>query len=212
MMLQHPFHALLPPQALYLRRRALRLTANEHRAEDLAQDTLLKAWANRDSYKPETNLRAWLFTILRNTFFSELRKRRREVEDIDEVKAQALAEEPRQEHALALKELIAASAQLPDVQRHVLFLMGAYGYSQEETADACGCTVGTVKSRVSRGRTALSRLLGEDTTGQIAQLHSLTAPRPAASGAAGPSFCRAAVIGSRRTGLPHQQALRRPAG
>ena len=158
----HPFYALLPQQSFYLSRRALRLTGNGHRAEDLTQDTLLKAWANRDSYKPGTNLRAWLFTILRNTFYSELRKRRRQVEDIDEVAALSLAEEPRQEHALALKELLSATTRLPDVQRQVLVLMGAYGYSQEETADVCGCTIGTVKSRVNRGRAALSRMLGDD--------------------------------------------------
>lgn len=208
----HPFYALLPQQSFYLSRRALRLTGNVHRAEDLTQDALLKAWANRDSYKPGTNLRAWLFTILRNTFYSELRKRRRQVEDVDEVAALSLAEEPRQEHTLALKELLSATTRLPDVQRQVLVLMGAYGYSQEETAEFCGCTVGTVKSRVSRGRIALSRMLDEDEMVEIPNLNHLTAPRSAASDTAGHSFCRATVTSSQRTGPPHQPALHRPAG
>jgi RNA polymerase sigma-70 factor (ECF subfamily) len=158
----HPFHHLLPPQVLPLRRRALKLSANEHRAEDLVQATLLKAWASRSSYSPGTNLRAWLFTILRNTFFSELRKYRREVEDADGNRALSLFEEPRQEHALALKELISAVALLPHAQGRALVLMGAYGYSQLEAADACNCTVGTIKSRVSRGRATLERMMEHD--------------------------------------------------
>jgi RNA polymerase sigma-70 factor (ECF subfamily) len=156
---RHPFHHLLPQQTPSLLRRALQLTSNKHRAEDLVQDTLQKAWANRDKYQPETNLRAWLFTILRNTFFSELRKFRREVEDVDGVYAGSLFEEPRQEHEIALKELISAIGVLPEAQRRPLVLMGAYGFSQLEVADACGCTVGTIKSRVSRGRATLNRVL-----------------------------------------------------
>lgn len=151
---RHPFHVLLPQQVQSLRRRALKLTSNEHRAEDLVQDTLLKAWAFRDSYQPDTRLRAWLFTILRNTFFSDLRKHRPEVEDVDAC-ARALFEEPRQDHALALNELISAIALLPHAQRRPIVLIGVYGYSQLEAADACGCTVGTIKSRVSRGRDSL---------------------------------------------------------
>ena len=156
---RHPFNTLLPQHMAPLRRRALKLTGNEHRAEDLVQATLLKAWSCRDSYTPETNLRAWLFTILRNTFFSELRKYRREVEDINGILAANLSEEPRQDHAVALKELIAAIAVLPEPQRRPLVMMGAFGFSQLETAAACDCTVGTVKSRVSRGRSTLNRAL-----------------------------------------------------
>lgn len=156
---RHPFHVLLPQHSRSLRHRALKLTSNHHRAEDLVQGTLLKAWANRASYRPDTRLRAWLFTILHNTFISDLRKYRREVEDVDGAMAAALFEEPRQDHVLALKELVLAIALLPDIQRRPILLMGAYGYSQLEAADACGCTVGTIKSRVSRGRTSLDRVL-----------------------------------------------------
>ena len=158
----HPFHLLLPQHAPVLRRRALKLTANRHRAEDLVQDTLLKAWASRDSYSPDTRLRAWLFTILRNTFYSDLRKRRREVEDADGALALSIIQEPCQEHRLALNELISAMNQLAPAQRDALLMMGAYGFSQVEAAEASGCSIGTIKSRVSRSRTVLTRLLADD--------------------------------------------------
>lgn len=172
----HPFTTLLPAQHLVLYRRALRLTANAHRAEDLMQATLLKAWIHRDRFEPGTNLRAWLFTILRNTFLSELRKYRLEVEDSAESLALTVAEEARQDHALALKELIAAVAELPVAQRKPLMMMGYYGYSQLETADACGCTLGTVKSRVSRGRATLSRVLAHDDLDSLKVRPPVTSP------------------------------------
>ena len=159
---RHPFHVLLPQQVAVLRRRAMSLSCDPHRAEDLVQATLLKAWASRDSYIPDSNLRAWLFTILRNTFFSDLRKRRSEVEDVNGACAQALSEEPRHDHVLALKELISVMAILPQEQRQALVLMGVYGYSQLEAANACNCNVGTIKSRVSRGRAMLSRIMESD--------------------------------------------------
>lgn len=158
----HPFHDQLPLEAPILRRRALKLTTDKHRAEDLTQETLLKAWANRDSFQPGTNLSAWLFTIMRNTFFSSLRKYRREVQDIDGAGALALAEEGRQLHAVALRELLAAVVDLPPKQRRAIVLIGAYGFSQLEAAEACGCATGTIKSRVSRGRTALGHLALND--------------------------------------------------
>lgn len=185
----HPFHMLLPELAPCLRVRALKLTANKHRAEDLVQSTFLKAWAKRDSYEPGTNLRAWLFTILRNTFLSDLRKGRREFEDVDGACARALSEEPRQEHVLALKELISAVATLPETQRQPLVLMGAYGFSQLEAADACGCTVGTIKSRVSRGRATLNRLMAEDEA-------TIQGPRLSALGAVPPASIDIRIGGS----------------
>lgn len=159
---QHPFHKLLPQQFAPLKRRALKLTASEHRAQDLLQTTLLKAWAARDSYRSDSNLRRWLFTIMRNTYFSDLRKMRREVEDVDGAFARTLAEAPRQEDSITLNELLAAIAQLPSVQSRPLVMMGAYGFSQLETATACDCTVGTIKSRVSRSRDKLSQLMDRD--------------------------------------------------
>lgn len=162
---QHPFHILLPQHTPSLRRRALRLTSsNSHRAEDLVQDTLLKAWAGRDSFREGSNLGAWLFTILRNTFFSDLRKHRREVEDVDGSYSFRLSDEARQEDVISLKELVAATGQLPYAQRHPVVLMGIYGYSQLEAANACQCTLGTIKSRVSRGRATLKLALSETPT------------------------------------------------
>jgi len=181
---RHPFHIQLPQQEAALRRRALKLTRNDHWAEDLVQATFLKAWANRNKYKPDSQLRAWLFTILHNTFLCDLRKSRREVEDIDGAMAATLSEEPRQDHALALKEVISALAALPNSQRRALVLMGGYGLSQLETADACGCTVGTVKSRVSRGRTALNRNLAHEEVVELsaeAALQAHAAPDRTAS-------------------------------
>ncbi|MEX0694165.1 MAG: sigma-70 family RNA polymerase sigma factor [Rhodospirillales bacterium] len=181
---RHPFHTLLPPQRQVLRNRALKLTINEHRAEDLVQATFLKAWANRDKYQPDTQLRAWLFTILHNTFISDLRKSKREVEDVDGVLANTLFEEARQDHVLALKELNLAISMLPDIQRRPILLIGAYGYSQLEAANACGCTVGTIKSRVSRGRASLARALNHEVMfrrgGHVTARHGYLAPGPAA--------------------------------
>lgn len=184
---RHPFHTLLPQQGPSLRRRALKLTANEHRADDLVQATLLKAWASRNRFACDTNLRAWLFTILRNTFFSELRKYHREIQDVDGAYAGALFEEPRQHHALALKELSGAIAVLPPDQRRPLMLMGVYGFSQLEAAEACGCTVGTIKSRVSRSRATIQRMTGDGTamdTGAMAP-PARRERRTAAAGRAG---------------------------
>ncbi|MCC6002548.1 MAG: sigma-70 family RNA polymerase sigma factor [Pararhodobacter sp.] len=142
-----------------MRRFALKLCGNLHRADDLVQTTFLKAWTKRDQFSPGTDLRGWLFTILRNTFYSELRKFRREVEDVDGKLTAALFEEPAQEHAVDLARLISAIGTLPAIHRQPLMMVGLYGYSQHEAAKACGCAVGTIKSRLSRGRESLHRSL-----------------------------------------------------
>ncbi len=162
---RHPFHDQLIAETPALRVLARALTRNEHRAQDLVQDTLMKAWASRERFRPDTRLRAWLCTILRNTFYSDLRKRRREVEDVDEIYASRLSEGPGQEHAYALKEFVAALAELPVTQREALVLVGGAGFTNEEAAQVCGCAVGTVKSRVSRARAQLSQVLGIDRRG-----------------------------------------------
>jgi len=155
----HPFHALLPRHQEPLRRFALKLCNNWHRADDLVQATFLKAWTKRDQFRPDTDLRGWLFTILRNTFYSELRKFRREVEDVDGKLTAALFEAPAQEHAVDLARLISAIGTLPAIHRQPLMMVGVYGYSQHEAAKACSCAVGTIKSRLSRGRESLHRSL-----------------------------------------------------
>ncbi len=132
------------------------------RAEDLAQETLLKAWANRERFTEGTNLRAWLFTILRNTFYSEVRKRKREVEDVDDLLAANLSTPAAQEHAMAIRDFREALAQLPDDQREALILVGAAGFAYEEAATICECAVGTIKSRVSRARNRIAELMGDE--------------------------------------------------
>jgi len=133
-----------------LRAFAISLCGNVDRADDLVQETLVRALANINSFQPGTNMSAWLFTILRNHFRSEYRKRRREVEDSDGRYAETLKSQPEQH------------AQLPQDQREALVLVGASGFSYEEAAHICGCAVGTIKSRVNRARTRLAELMSID--------------------------------------------------
>ena len=139
---------------------ALSLTRNGSAADDLVQDTIVKAWTNIHSFTAGTNMRAWLFTILRNTFYSSRRKLKREVADVDGVHAAGLAEKPEHDGRLAMSDFRVAFAKLPDEQRETLILVGASGFSYEEAADMCGCAVGTIKSRANRGRKRLAEILG----------------------------------------------------
>ena len=143
-----------------LRAFALSLTRHSQRADDLVQETIMKAWANIDRFEPGTNMRAWLFTILRNTFYSERRKAKREVPDVDDEMAGKLAERPAHDGQLAFDEFLKVFAKLPVEQREALILVGAQGFSYEEAADMVGCPPGTVKSRANRGRKKLAQLLG----------------------------------------------------
>ena len=143
-----------------LRAFAISLSGRLEYADDLVQETLLKAWANAGSYQPGTNMRAWLFTILRNTFFSLRRQQGREVQDTDGIYSQRLAAPAAQEGALDLADFRAALAKLPAEQREVLVMVGASGLSYEEAASVCNVAVGTVKSRISRARATLADLLG----------------------------------------------------
>ena len=138
---------------------AVSLAGNAERADDLVQETLMKAWAKFDTFEEGTNLRAWLFTILRNEFYSQVRKRGREVEDAEGAYAARLASQPSQSGHMDMSDFRAALGELPSDQREALILVGASGFSYEEAADICGCAVGTIKSRVSRARTRLTELL-----------------------------------------------------
>lgn len=142
-----------------LRAFAVSLCGDRERADDLVQETLFKAWNHLDSFKEGTNLKAWLFTILRNTYFSERRKRKREVEDADGGYAARLASRPEQPGHMDMRDFQAALARLPDDQREALILVGAAGFSYEEAADVSGCAVGTIKSRVNRARNRLADML-----------------------------------------------------
>src|SRR5881628_958743 len=145
-----------------LRAFAISLCGNVDRADDLVQETLLRAMANIDSFQPGTNMSAWLFTILRNLFRSEYRKRRREVEDTDGTYAETLKSHPEQHSRVEFDEFRVALSKLPSDQREALILVGASGFSYEEAAAICDCAVGTIKSRVNRARTRLTELLGLD--------------------------------------------------
>ncbi len=145
-----------------LRAFAISLCGNVDRADDLVQETLLRALANINSFQPGTNMSAWLFTILRNHFRSEYRKRRREVEDGDGSYAETLKSHPEQYGRVEFEEFRTALAKLPQDQREALVLVGASGFSYEEAATICECAVGTIKSRVNRARTRLSELMSID--------------------------------------------------
>jgi len=142
-----------------LRAFAISLCGTVDRADDLVQETLVRALANIHSFQPGTNMSAWLFTILRNLFRSEYRKRRREVADSDGSYAARLKTHPEQEGRIEFTEFRSAMARLPDEQREALILVGASGFSYEEAAAICGCAVGTIKSRVNRARTRLAELM-----------------------------------------------------
>jgi RNA polymerase sigma-70 factor (ECF subfamily) len=150
-----------------LRAFARGLTGNVSSADDLVQDTVLKAWSKFDQFKQGTNLRAWLFTILRNAFLSQQRKRAKEVSDSTGSFAAKLASKPDHDGRLALQELNDALRTLPVEQREALLLVGALGFSVEEAAETCGCAPGTIKSRANRGRKALAALLHLDQAEQI---------------------------------------------
>ena len=150
-----------------LRAFAYTLTYDLDRSDDLVQDTLVRAWTKADSFTRGTNLTAWLFTILRNLFYSEQRKRKREVEDADGVHAGRLTSLPEQEVRLELREFHTALDALPLSQREALVLVGAQNFTYEEAAVICGVAVGTVKSRVSRARGRLIVDLGMTGSGDI---------------------------------------------
>ena len=143
-----------------LRAFAVSLCGDKDRADDLVQETLFKAWNHLDSFREGTNLKAWLFTILRNTYFSERRKRRREVEDADGSYAAQLASPAEQPGHMDMQDFRAVLVRLPDDQREALILVGAAGFSYEEAAQISGCPVGTIKSRVNRARVRVAEMLG----------------------------------------------------
>lgn len=142
-----------------LRAFAMSLSQNADKADDLVQETLVKAWDKQASFQPGTNLKAWVFTILRNEFYSQMRKRGREVQDSDGVITARMAVHPSQHGSLDLRDFRAALETLPEDQREAIILIGASGFSYEEAAEICNCAVGTIKSRVSRARSRLQDVL-----------------------------------------------------
>ena len=171
-------NARTPRDALFDHLGALRVMAralvdSEHRADDLVQDTMVKAWRNIDTFAPGTNMRAWLYTILRNTLYSDFRKEGREVADLDGKFAAQLSEKPAHDGRLQLHDLCEAFRHLTLEQREALLLVGAQGFSYEEAAEICGVSVGTVKSRVCRGRRFLIERLCLEADPHIVETDSL---------------------------------------
>ncbi len=170
--------ALIPS----LRAFARGLCGNRELADDLAQDAMMRAWAARDSYTMGTNFRAWMFMILRNQFYTTMRKNSRMSSWDPEAAERLLVEAAPQQHAIHLTDVEKALQKLPNEQREILLLVGAGGASYEEAAQITGCAIGTVKSRLARGRQALAALInGADEPTVSAMLKSATSQGVAAS-------------------------------
>lgn len=138
---------------------ALSLTRNPASADDLVQDTIVKAWKGFHTFTPGTNLQAWLFTILRNTFYADLRKARRaRIAAVEPLNENMVGQQGGDTH-LAMIDFERALGTLPTEQREAIVLIGASGLSYRDAADTCGVSIGTIKSRVNRGRARLAELL-----------------------------------------------------
>ncbi len=159
------FKAQLAQVIPHLRAFGRSLSGNRDLADDLVQETLLKAWAARKRFQAGTNMRAWTFIILRNLYLSQMRRARFKGEWDDLVADRLLAAPASQDKHVELADMQRALLHLPQPQREALILVGAGGFAYEEAAEICGVAVGTIKSRVARGRVALENLMsGSDMT------------------------------------------------
>ena len=150
-----------------LRAFAISLTRDRDYADDLVQDTILRAWTKIAHFEPGTCLNAWLFTILRNSFRGQWRKARREVADPDGSYAGRLRTPPEQHGTCAVQDMLRVLGKVPTDQREALLLIVAEGLSYEEAAQVCGVPVGTLKSRVNRARARLAQLLAVKVTDDL---------------------------------------------
>ncbi|GAA0733660.1 sigma-70 family RNA polymerase sigma factor [Sphingomonas japonica] len=137
------------------------LSGSRDLADDLVQETLLKAWAARKRFQAGTNMRAWTFIILRNLYLSQMRRARFKGEWDDLVADRLLAAPASQDRHVELTDMQRALMHLPQPQREALILVGAGGFAYEEAAEICHVAVGTIKSRVARGRVALEAILSD---------------------------------------------------
>lgn len=167
-----------------LRSFARGLCGNREMADDLAQEAMMRAWAAQDSFTPGTNFRAWMFMIVRNQFYTTVRKNARVASWDPEVAERVLVAPATQGFHVDVADVEKALQQLPAEQREMLLLIGAGGASYEEAAEIAGCAVGTVKSRLARGRAALAALINgpDEDQAKIAkagkQEHDPTAATP----------------------------------
>lgn len=161
---ERDFKRALTEVTPHLRAFARGLCGCRDRADDLAQEALLRAWAARDRYRAGTNFKAWTFTILRNHFYSEARRARFHGDYDETVAERVLCAPPSQESAVELSDVLRALSVVPDTYREALILVAIGSLSYEEIADICGIALGTVKSRICRARAMLSHVL---TSGQL---------------------------------------------
>lgn len=159
--------ALIPKLRAY----ATLLTGRTSEADDLVQDTLVRAWRFQKSYSPDTNLKAWLFKILRNEFYGQVQRGRRIVQDVDGQMAAQLQSAPEQEWRVSHRELVEGLKALTPDTREALLMVTVSGFTYPEAAELCGCAVGTLKSRVNRARARLAELIDPE-------LIHLAPPRP----------------------------------
>ena len=152
-----------------LRPFAVSLTRSVEQAEDLVQETVLKAISKQGQFEAGTNLQSWLFTIMRNLFCSVYRRAKHEVEDADGSYAAAMIAIPDHEDRIMLRDLAMALARLPQGQREAILLVGVKGMTYADAAQALECAVGTIQSRVNRARNRLAELMCLDRTGRRCQ-------------------------------------------
>jgi RNA polymerase sigma-70 factor, ECF subfamily len=157
------FRSALVESIPHLRAFARSLTRNYDRADDLVHDAAVRALAAAEQFTPDTNFRAWIFTILRNLYYNEVRKGDSRNVPFDEATIMRHARPATQEAALEFCDFRRAFWQLSEDHREALILVGASGLGYVEAAAICNCAVGTIKSRVSRGRQRLIQILMEDT-------------------------------------------------
>ncbi len=150
----------------HLRAFARGLCGRPDMADDLVQETLLKAWAAQDRFEPGTSMRAWTFVILRNAYLTDMRRNRFRGEYDEGVAERILTAPAGQEEPIHLSDMHRALLTLPPERREALLLVGAGGFSYEEAAEICGCAIGTIKSRVGRARATLNTMLAEGTIPQ----------------------------------------------
>ena len=157
--LSHDFNGQILACLPHLRAFARSLSGDRDRADDLVQSAVQRALGAAAQFTPGTNFKGWIFTILRNVYFSELRSHRRLEIPIDEANLDSHATQPTQLAGLEFDEFRRAFDTLPVEQREALVLVGADGFSYEAAAAVCGAPIGTVKSRVSRARRELGKLM-----------------------------------------------------
>lgn len=160
----------------HLRAFARSLCGRADLADDLVQETLMKAWAARDRYAPGTRMKSWTFVILRNSYLTLLRRARFSGDCDDETIQRMLSAPAEQDHSLHLSDVHRGLLELPETQREALILVGAGGFSYEEAAEICGCAVGTVKSRVARARVALEKIINDGGFTQATESSDLSNP------------------------------------